>query len=65
MTVDVFWQRIETAITDGKMSATECKICPVQEYADEIGDRRFCDICCDCADGLKMLYRHLEQEGWR
>jgi hypothetical protein len=59
MTVDVFWQRIETAIVDGE----ECEICPVQEYADEKGDdERFCDKVGDCADGLKMLCKHLEQE---
>ena len=61
MTVDVFWQRMETAIMDG----SGCEICPVQEYADETGNNRFCDSCGDCADGLKMLYKHLEQEGWQ
>lgn len=56
MTLDVFWQRIECAIMD----YGECDVCPVKEYADETGNR-FCDSCGDCADGLKMLHKHLEQ----
>jgi hypothetical protein len=58
MTVDVFWQRIETAIISGG----GCKICPAQEYADEKNAERMCDRVDDCADGLKMLYEHLKQE---
>lgn len=59
MTVDVFWQRIENVITNW----SGCEICPVQEYADEKNAERMCDKVGDCADGLKMLYKHLEQEG--
>lgn len=59
MTVDVFWQRIESAVCD----YGECDACPVKEYADEINTERMCDKVGDCADGLKMLHKHLEQEG--
>ena len=58
MTIDVFWQRIETAI--GNWS--DCDICPVQEYAKETNTERMCDKVGDCADGLMMLHRKLQEE---
>lgn len=56
MTINVFWQRIETAI--GNWS--DCDICPVQEYAKETCTDRMCDKVCDCADGLMMLHKRLQ-----
>ena len=56
MTLDVFWQRIETAI--GNWS--DCDICPVHEYANETNTERICDKVGDCADGLMMLHRTLQ-----
>jgi len=56
MTIDVFWQRIETAI--GNWS--DCDICPVHEYAKETNTERMCDRVGDCADGLMMLHKKLE-----
>jgi hypothetical protein len=58
MTVDVFWQRIETAIMD----YGECAVCPCNEYAHATNTVPMCDRVGDCADGLKMLYEHLKQE---
>ena len=58
MTLDVFWQRIETAIGRGG----DCDICPVQEYADETKTERICDKVCDCADSLRELSLRLEKE---
>jgi hypothetical protein len=58
MTLDVFWQRIETAIMD----YGECDVCPVNEYAKETNTERMCDRVGDCADGLKMLHRKLKEE---
>ncbi len=58
MTIDVFWQRIETAI--GNWS--DCDICPVDEYAKENNTERMCDKVCDCADGLMMLQKQLQSE---
>ena len=58
MTIDVFWQRIETAI--GNWS--DCDICPVQEYAKETHTERLCDKVCDCANGLMMLHKKLQEE---
>jgi hypothetical protein len=57
MTLDVFWQRIETAIMD----SGECGVCPVLEYAIEINTEPLCDKVCDCADGLMMLHRKLQE----
>jgi hypothetical protein len=58
MTIDVFWQRIEEAING------ECDECPVQEYAKETNTERMCEKVCDCADGLKMLHKKLQEEEW-
>jgi hypothetical protein len=58
MTLDVFWQRIETAI--GNWS--DCDICPVHEYAKETNTQRMCDKVGDCADGLMMLHKVLQSE---
>jgi hypothetical protein len=58
MTLDVFWQRIETAI--GNWS--ECDICLVNEYAKETNTERMCDRVDDCADGLMMLHKKLQME---
>jgi hypothetical protein len=58
MTLDVFWQRIETAI--GNWS--DCDICPVHEYAKETNTELMCDRVGDCADGLMMLHKKLESE---
>jgi hypothetical protein len=58
MTIDVFWQRIERAIYD----SDECDVCPVKEYANETNTERMCDRVCDCADGLMMLHRKLQEE---
>jgi hypothetical protein len=56
--LDVFWQRIESAIYD----FGECAVCPVNEYANETNTQRMCDRVCDCADGLMMLHKKLESE---
>ena len=58
MTVDVFWERIESAIYD----FGECDVCPVNEYAKETQTVRMCDKVGDCADGLMMLHRKLQEE---
>ena len=57
MTVDVFWQRIEGAIRCDNLS-----MCPVKEYAKETNTVRMCEKICDCADGLKMLHKKLQEE---
>lgn len=58
MTIDVFWQRIETAM----MKCGSCDICPVYRYAKVTNTERICDRVCDCADGLMMLHRMLQDE---
>jgi len=58
MTIDVFWQRIESAI----MAYGDCGICPVNEYAKETNTKRMCDKVCDCANGLMMLHKKLQEE---
>jgi hypothetical protein len=58
MTIDVFWQRIESAIYD----FGECAVCPVNEYANETNTERMCERVCDCADGLMMLHKVLQSE---
>ena len=58
MTLDVFWKRIETAI--GNWS--DCNICPVKEYADETDTELMCNKVGDCADGLMMLHKKLQNE---
>lgn len=58
MTIDVFWQRIESAIYD----YGECAVCPVNEYAHETNTERMCDKVGDCADGLMMLHKKLQEE---
>jgi len=57
MTVDVFWQRIEAIVAYG-----DCGICPVLEYAKETNTERMCDRVGDCADGLMMLHKKLQEE---
>ena len=58
VTIDVFWQRIESAIMD----CGECGVCPVLEYAIETNTEPLCDKVCDCAEGLMMLHKMLESE---
>lgn len=57
MTIDVFWQRIEAIVAYG-----DCGICPVLEYAKETNTERMCERVGDCADGLKMLHKKLQEE---
>lgn len=57
MTIDVFWQRIEGAIRCDDLS-----MCPVKEYAKETNTERMCDRAGDCADGLMLLHRKLQEE---
>jgi len=57
MTIDVFWQRIEGAIRCDDLS-----MCPVKEYAKETNTERICNKVGDCADGLKMLHKKLQEE---
>jgi hypothetical protein len=56
MTLDKFWHRIAVSIS-GK-----CGACPVNEYARGTNTERMCDKVCDCADGLMMLHRKLQDE---
>lgn len=58
MTLGVFWQRIESAIMD----SGECVGCPCNEYAKETNTERMCDRVGDCADGLMMLHKKLQEE---
>lgn len=58
VTIDVFWQRIESAICD----FGECAVCPVNEYTKETNTQRICDRVGDCADGLMMLHKKLQEE---
>jgi hypothetical protein len=58
MTLGVFWQRLEVAVGD----CGGCHMCPVKEYAHETNTERMCDKVCDCADGLMMLHRKLQEE---
>jgi hypothetical protein len=58
MTLGVFWQRLEVAVGD----CGGCHMCPVKEYANETNTERMCDKVCDCADGLMMLHRKLQDE---
>jgi hypothetical protein len=58
MTIDVFWHWIENVIM------SECDECPVNEYAKETNTERMCDRVCDCADGLMMLHKKLQEEEW-
>lgn len=60
MTIDVFWEHIETVIKN----TDRCGVCPVQEYADETKTERICDKVCGCADGLMMLHNKLQEEEW-
>ena len=57
MTLGVFWQRLEVAVGD----CGGCHMCPVKEYANETNTERMCDKVCDCADGLMMLHRKLQE----
>jgi hypothetical protein len=61
MTIDVFWERIETALALA-VNRSNCDICPVQQYAKETNTERMCDKVCDCADALKMLHKKLQEE---
>jgi hypothetical protein len=61
MTIDVFWQRLETALALA-VNRSNCDICPVQQYAKETNTERICNKVGDCADGLKMLHRKLQEE---
>jgi len=63
MTVDVFWQRIESAMCEyNRCRRAVNDWCPVQEYANETKTERMCDRVGDCADGLMMLHRMLQDE---
>jgi hypothetical protein len=59
--LDVFWQRIESAIMD----YGECAVCPCNEYAHETDTVPMCDKVGDCADGLKMLHKELQEGEWQ
>jgi hypothetical protein len=61
MTIDVFWQRIETALALA-VNRSNCDICPVQQYAKETNTERICNKVGDCADGLMMLHKKLQEE---
>jgi hypothetical protein len=61
MMLDVFWERIETALALA-VNRSNCDICPVQQYAKETNTERMCDRVGDCADGLMMLHKKLESE---
>jgi hypothetical protein len=61
MTLDVFWERIETALALA-VNRSNCDICPVQQYAKETNTERICDKVGDCADGLMMLHKKLQEE---
>lgn len=61
MTLDVFWQRIESIIGN----YGDCDVCPVNEYAKEKNTQRMCDKVGDCADGLMMLHKKLQDEEWQ
>jgi hypothetical protein len=61
MTIDVFWQRIETTLALA-VNRSNCDICPVQQYAKETNTERICNKVDDCADGLMMLHRKLQEE---
>ena len=58
MTMDVFWQRIESAIYD----FGECAVCPCNEYAHETNTEPMCEEVGDCAGGLKILHKKLQEE---
>ena len=57
MTIDRFWQGIAGAIRCDDLS-----MCPCKEYAKETNTERMCDKVCDCADGLMMLHKKLQEE---
>lgn len=56
MTTDVFWHLLENVII------SECDECPVYQYAAETNTERICDKVGDCADGLMMLHKKLQEE---
>ncbi|SFA76312.1 hypothetical protein SAMN05216587_101662 [Selenomonas ruminantium] len=58
MTIDVFWQQIETAIREHE----DCSACPVKQHAEETNSEPMCDMVNDCADGLMMLHKKLQDE---
>lgn len=63
MTLDMFWQRIESAICEyNRCRRAVNDWCPVQEYANETNTERMCDKVCDCAEGLMMLHKKLQSE---
>jgi hypothetical protein len=47
------------------MDYGECDVCPVNEYAHETNTERMCEKVCDCADGLMMLHKKLQEEEWQ
>ena len=55
MTLDVFWERIETVM------GTLCDECPVKEFAGETKTECICNKVGDCAEGLKRLHKMLQQ----
>ena len=57
MTIDVFWERIEVAM----QKCGSCDICPVYRYAKVTSTERMCVKTRDCADGLMMLHKKLEE----
>lgn len=58
MNLDVFWQRLESAIID----YGECDVCPVNAYAKETNTVPMCYFVGDCADGLMKLYKKLQEK---
>jgi hypothetical protein len=59
MTIEEFWKQISVAIE----YCNTCDICPVKIFANETGTEFICcDMNCDCADGLKMLHKKLQEE---
>lgn len=58
MTIEHFWLRIETAM----LKSGSCDICPVYRYAKVTNTERMCIKTRDCADGLRMLHKKLQNE---
>lgn len=56
MTVDAFWERMGTAISN----CGDCSICPVHEYAAKTNTNELCYEVGGCAGGLMMLHKKLQ-----
>ena len=59
MKLEEFWEQISVAVG----YCNTCDVCPVKIFANET-DTEFicCDSNCDCADGLMMLHKKLQEE---